>query len=422
MSVCQNCPVSSVGLSVAELDRLRLWHPFTQQADWVREEPLVIAAGEGSWLIDEDGRRYLDGNASLWVNVHGHCRPEIDAAVREQLDRVAHTTLLGLTNPPAVAFADALLATAPAGLTRAFLSESGASACEVAIKLALRYAQLRGETRRTKIVGLRNGYHGDTLGAVAAGGIDAFHAAFAPLLGPALHAPSPVDDPNADGLAELLAAQGDEVFAVIVEPLIQAAAGVLVAPEGWLARARHLCDATGCLLICDEVAVGLGRTGTFWASERENVVPDILCCGKGLTGGYLPLSATLVREELYETFLGGPERTFYHGHSYSGNPLACAAACASLALYEQDGTLANVARQSARLRARLAEAPYPVRGLGLLLAVLGGGAAVCRAARNHGLVIRPLGEAVIACPPLSISDEETDLLADKLLAAYADAA
>jgi adenosylmethionine-8-amino-7-oxononanoate aminotransferase len=414
--------MSRVRSSVAELDRTRLWHPFTQQADWEREDPLVIAAGEGVWLIDESGRRYLEGNASLWVNVHGHRRPEIDAAVREQLDRVAHTTFLGLTNPAAVAFADALLATAPAGLTRAFLSESGASACEVAIKLALRHAQLRGEPRRTRIVGLRNGYHGDTLGAVAAGGIDAFHASFAPLLGPALHAPSPVDDPAADGLAALLADQGDEIFAVIVEPLIQAAAGILVAPEGWLARARELCDEAGCLLICDEVAVGLGRTGTFWASEREGVAPDILCCGKGLTGGYLPLSATLVREELYESFLGGPERTFYHGHSYSGNPLACAAACASLALYEQDGTLANVARQSARLRARLEPAPYPLRGHGLLLAVDGGGASVCRAARRHGLVIRPLGEAVVVCPPLSIRDEESDLLADALLAAYADAA
>jgi adenosylmethionine-8-amino-7-oxononanoate aminotransferase len=414
--------VANARSSVADLDRARLWHPFTQQADWERDDPLVIAAGEGSWLIDESGNRYLDGNASLWVNVHGHRRPEIDAAVRDQLDRIAHTTFLGLTNPPAVAFADALLATAPAGLTRAFLSESGASACEVAIKLAFRSAQLRGETRRTRIVGLRNGYHGDTLGAVAAGGIDAFHAAFEPLLGPALHAPSPVDDPHAAGLAELLATHGDEVFAVIVEPLIQAAAGILVAPEGWLGRARELCDAAGCLLICDEVAVGLGRTGTFWGSEREGVAPDILCTGKGLTGGYLPLSATLVREELYEAFLGGPERTFYHGHSYSGNPLACAAACASLALYEQDGTLANVARQSARLRSRLKAAPHPVRGLGLMLAVTGGGAEVCRAGRRHGLVIRPLGEAVILCPPLSINDEETDVLADALLAAYADVA
>ncbi|MDX6537806.1 MAG: adenosylmethionine---8-amino-7-oxononanoate aminotransferase [Gaiellales bacterium] len=414
--------MSSVRSSIAELDRLRLWHPFTQQADWARDDPLVIAAGEGSWVIDESGRRYLDGNASLWVNVHGHRRPEIDEAVREQLDRIAHTTFLGLTNPPAVAFADALLGTTPAGLTRAFLSESGSSACEVAIKLALRHAQLRGDSRRTRIVGLRNGYHGDTLGAVAAGGIDAFHAAFAPLLGPALHAPSPIDDPNADGLAALLDAHGDEVFALIVEPLIQAAAGILVAPEGWLARARALCDEAGCLLICDEVAVGLGRTGTFWACEREGVAPDILCTGKGLTGGYLPLSATLVREELYESFLGGPERTFHHGHSYSGNPLACAAAVASLALYERDGTLANVVRQSARLRSRLEAAPYPGRGHGLLLGVTGGGSAVCRAARRHGLVIRPLGEVVVVCPPLSISDEESDLLADALLAAYADAA
>ena len=279
-----------------------------------------------------------------------------------------------------------------------------------------------GETRRTRIVGLRNGYHGDTLGAVAAGGIDAFHAAFAPLLGPALHAPSPIDDPAADGLAELLAEQGDEVFAVIVEPLIQAAAGILVAPEGWLARARELCDQAGCLLICDEVAVGLGRTGTFWGSEREGVAPDILCCGKGLTGGYLPLSATLVREELYESFLGGPERTFYHGHSYSGNPLACAAACASLRALRAGRHARQRGAPVGRLRARLRPAPYAVRGHGLMLAVAGGGASVCRAARRHGLVIRPLGEAVVVCPPLSIRDEESDLLADALLAAYADAA
>jgi adenosylmethionine-8-amino-7-oxononanoate aminotransferase len=402
---------------VAAADRRVLWHPFTQQADWTREEPLVIERGEGVWLYDADGRRFLDGNGSLWVNVHGHRRAEIDEAVSDQLGRVAHATLLGLTNPPAVAFAEALLETTPPALGRVFLSESGASACEVALKMALQHCALRGESRRTRIAGLRSGYHGDTLGAVAAGGIDAFHAVFRPLLGPALHAPSPVDDPDADGLAELLARHGDELCALIVEPLIQAAAGIVVAPDGWLARARALCDEAGVLLICDEVAVGLGRTGTFWASEREQVVPDILCAGKGLTGGYLPLSATVVREEIYESFLGGAAATFYHGHSYSGNPLACAAACASLALYGTDGTLANVERQSRRLRELLAGAPYALRGHGLMLALDGGGAPLCRAAREHGLIVRPLGDAVVLCPPLCISDDEVDFMADALLRA-----
>ena len=414
--------MARVRSSVAELDRVRLWHPFTQQADWERDDPLVIAAGEGSWLIDENGRRYLDGNASLWVNVHGHRRPEIDAAVREQLDRIAHTTFLGLTNPPAVAFADALLQTTPPA--------SRAPSSRRAARAPARWpSSSRCATRSCAASRDARASSGCATATTATRSAPSPPGASTPSTPPSRRCSGPPCTRRARSTTRPPTAspscsrtQGDEVFAVIVEPLIQAAAGILVAPDGWLARARALCDAAGCLLICDEVAVGLGRTGTFWASQREDVAPDILCCGKGLTGGYLPLSATLVREELYESFLGGPERTFYHGHSYSGNPLACAAACASLALYEQDGTLANVARQSARLRARLEAAPYPLRGHGLLLAVVGGGAAVCRAARRHGLVIRPLGEAVVVCPPLSISDEESDLLADALLAAYADAA
>jgi adenosylmethionine-8-amino-7-oxononanoate aminotransferase len=353
------------------------------------------------------------------VNAHGHRRPEIDAAIRAQLDRVAHATFLGLTNAPAAALAARLIEVAPPGLERVFFSESGASACEVAIKVALRHHQLRGRPERRRMVGLRHAYHGDTLGAVALGGIDAFHASFRPLLFDALHAPQPMEDPDADGLRRLLEAHPGEVAAVMLEPLVQAAAGILDAPDGYLRRVRELCDEHGALLIFDEVATGMGRTGTMFACEQEGVAPDVLCVGKGLSGGYLPLSATLVTGEVFAPFLGGPSTTFFHGHSFSGNPLACAAALASLDLYAREGRLENVRRQSAQLRAALAPLGLPIRGRGLLLGIVGGGAPVCRAALEEGIVIRPLGEVVVVAPPLVIDDDESQALAEGLLRAYA---
>src|SRR5215203_317535 len=323
----------------AQLDRDFVWHPFTQQQGWSEEEPLVIERGEGSYLFDTEGRRYLDGTAALWCNVHGHRHPMIDAAVREQLDRVAHTTMLGLTHPGATELAARLVEIAPAGISRVFYSDSGSTAAEIALKIAFQYQQQRGgaHARRTKFVRLREAYHGDTIGSVSVGGIDLFHSTYRPLLFES-HTAEPGDP---DDLERILSVREEEIAAVIVEPLVQGAAGMITHPPGYLAAVRGLCDRYGVLLICDEVATGFGRTGTMFACEQERVSPDLLCLAKGLTGGYLPLAATLATEEIYDGFLGSYEefKTFFHGHTYTGNPLACAAAIASLEIFDRERTL-----------------------------------------------------------------------------------
>src|SRR5690349_397375 len=323
----------------AQLDRDHLWHPFTQQQGWVEEEPLMIERAEGTQLIDSDGRRYIDGVSSLWCNVHGHRHEGIDAAVRGQLGRVAHSTMLGLSHPGAAELAARLVEIAPPGLSRVFYSDSGSTATEVALKMAFQYWRQRGgqHTRRTSFVSLRDGYHGDTLGAVSVGGIDLFHAAYSPLLFQS-HRVEPGD---ADQLECVLDFHAEEIAAVIVEPLVQGAAGMRVQPPGYLRRVRELCDRHDVFLICDEVATGFGRTGTMFACEQERVAPDFLCLGKGLTAGYLPLAATLATERVYDGFLGAAEdgRTFFHGHTFTGSPLACAAALASLDAFESDSTL-----------------------------------------------------------------------------------
>ena len=323
----------------AQLDHAHLWHPFTQQREWCGEEPLMIERAEGTTLIADDGRRFIDGVSSLWCNVHGHRHPGIDRAVREQLERVAHSTMLGLSHPGAAELAARLAALAPGRLSRVFYSDSGSTATEVALKMAFQYWQQRGgqHVRRTSFVHLRDAYHGDTIGSVSVGGIGLFHAAYRPLLFEA-HAANPGD---AADLERILAAREEEIAAVIVEPLVQGAAGIIVHPPGYLAQVRELCDRFGVLLICDEVATGFGRTGTMFACEREGVEPDFLCLAKGLTGGYLPLAATLTTEQVYEGFLGAAEeqRTFFHGHTYTGNPLACAAALANLDAFESERTL-----------------------------------------------------------------------------------
>ena len=288
-----------------ELDHRHLWHPFTQMHGWCEEEPMVIERGEGTDLVDAEGRRYIDGVSSLWCNVHGHRHPLIDQAVREQLERVAHTTMLGLTHPGAAELAARLVDLAPPGLDRVFYSDSGSTATEVALKMAFQYWRQRGgeQAGRTSFVCLADAYHGDTLGAVSVGGIDAFHAAYSPLLFDAHRVAS--GDPSA--LECVLDLHAGEIAAVILEPLVQGAAGIRVQPPGYLRRVRELCDAHDVLLICDEVATGFGRTGTMFACEQERVAPDFLCLGKGLTGGYLPLAATLPPSEVYEGFLGAPE-------------------------------------------------------------------------------------------------------------------
>src|SRR5437588_3243786 len=339
---------------LAAVDRRHLWHPFTQQQSWCSEEPpVVIDHAEGTNLYDSDGKAYIDGVSSLWCNVHGHRHPEIDAAVRAQLGRVAHSTMLGLSHEPAIELAERLVGIAPPGLTRVFYSDSGSTAVEIALKMAFQLWAQRGERQRTRFICLENAYHGDTVGAVSVGGIEQFHSLYRPLLFDAWRARAG----DAEHLAELLERHSEQVAAVIIEPLVQGAAGMLMQPDGYLRRVRELCDAHGVLLICDEVATGFGRTGTMFACQQESVVPDLLCVGKGLTGGYLPLAVTLTSERVYDGFLGAFEeyRTFFHGHTYTGNPLACAAAVATLRTFREERTLERMTPKVQLLRALLDE-------------------------------------------------------------------
>lgn len=422
------------------LDNRHVWHPFTQMEEWLATEPLVIERAEGNWLIDTEGRRYLDGVSSLWVNVHGHNHPKLNAAIRAQLDKVAHSTLLGLGSVPSIEFAAALAKIAPAGLSRVFYSDSGSTAVEVALKIAFQSQQQRGEKQRTKFLALKDAYHGDTLGAVSAGGIDLFHQIFKPLL---FHVEHIAPDP--EQLAEILGADhGHQIAGLIVEPLVQGAAGMVLQPPGFLRAARELTKQHGVLLICDEVATGFGRTGTMFACEQEGVAPDLLCLAKGISGGYLPLATTLATEEIYRQFLGpyASQRTFFHGHTYTGNPLACAAAIASLAIFEEERVIDSLAPKIQRLSAGLAAkiAPLPhvleVRQRGLMIGIelaldpatrtpypyeQAIGARVCRAARKHGVILRPLGPVVVWMPPLSITPDEIDLLIDATAAAIREA-
>ncbi|MBI3071502.1 MAG: adenosylmethionine--8-amino-7-oxononanoate transaminase [Deltaproteobacteria bacterium] len=411
------------------LDRAHVWHPFTQMQDWCApdDDPLVIERAEGCTLIDSDGRRYIDGVSSLWVNVHGHRRREIDDAIRAQLDRVAHTTLLGLASPPSIALAERL--SRLTGLPRVFYSDSGSTAVEVALKIAFQHWQNRGERQRTKFVALTDAYHGDTVGAVSVGGIDLFHEIFDPLLFNALRVSV---SEGVAGFARVLDAHPGEVAAVIVEPLVQGAAGMLMQPPGYLAAVREVTKERGVLLIADEVATGVGRTGKMFACEHERVRPDLMAVAKGLTGGYLPLAATLATDEVYAAFLGeyAAKRTFFHGHTYTGNPLSCAAALANLDLFESERTLDALQPKIARLRELLAPlATHPhvgtIRQCGFMVGIElvrvrnpvvpydwedRAGARVCRRARDLGAVLRPLGSVVVLMPPLAISRDDLDRL------------
>jgi adenosylmethionine---8-amino-7-oxononanoate aminotransferase len=401
-----------------DLDRRVLWHPFTQQAGWAEEDFPVVERADGTTLYDVDGNAYIDGISSLWCTVHGHRHPAIDIAIKDQLDRVAHSTMLGLTHAPAIRLAERLLEIAPEGLSRVFYSDSGSTACEIALKMAYQWWHQRGEWWRSGFVCLRDSYHGDTIGSVSVGGIELFHSLYRPLLFDTWHA-EPGDPAH---MRALLEEHGDRVAAVIVEPLVQGAAGIHVHPEGYLRAVRELCDEFGVLLICDEVATGFGRTGTMFACEHEGVSPDLMCVAKGLTGGYLPLAATLATERLYEGFLGAFEqfRTFFHGHTYTGNPLACAAAIATLDVFEQERTLEHLQPKIELLGELLEEhvAPLPavaeIRRLGFMVGIQLAefplearmGHRVTLAARERGAIVRPLGDTVVLMPPLSIAPEE----------------
>ena len=424
--------------------RAHLWQPFTQMQEWNEEEFPVIASARGTTLFDADGRPYIDGNSSLWCNVHGHRHPAIDRAVASQLRRAAHTTLLGLAHPAAIDLAELLSEVAPRGLTRVFLSDSGSEAVEVALKMAFQYwRQVRPSENRTKFVTFSGAYHGDTLGAVSAGAIPVFHNLFKPLLFPTIQAPcpySPTDPVKAAGralaeLARILKTHARELCAVIVEPVVQAAAGILPQPDGFVKTVRDLCTASGVLLIADEVAVGFGRTGTLFACDRDGTTPDLMALGKGLTGGYLPLSATLATETIYSAFLAPwhEMRHFFHGHTFAGNPLACAAALASLDVFAAEKTMKKLPAKIARFERRLErfrDHPHvgDVRSRGLMGAVelvltrpssaydpaLRMGHRVTVECRKRGLVLRPLGDAVVLVPALSMEARTMDRMFDIL--------
>jgi adenosylmethionine-8-amino-7-oxononanoate aminotransferase len=410
---------------IGALDHRHLWHPFTQQRAWLEEEPLVIDRADGTDLVDAAGNRYIDGTSSLWCNVHGHRHPLIDEAIRAQLDRVAHSTMLGLTHAPAAELAARLVALAPPGLSRVFYSDSGSTAVEVALKMAFQYWRQRGgqHTRKTSFVSLTDAYHGDTLGSVSVGGVDLFHSRYQPLL----FAGHRVAAGDEEALECMLDFHAEEVAAVVIEPLVQGAAGIEVEPPGFLRAVRRLCDEHDVLLICDEVATGFGRTGTMFACEQERVAPDLLCLGKGLTNGYVPLAATLTTERVYEGFLGEHEehRTFFHGHTFTGNPLACAAAIASLDAFEAESTLLRL-QPKIRLLGDLLEPVAAmaevaeVRGRGFMVGIdlgehdpaLRMGHRVTLEARRRGAIVRPLGDVVVLMPPLAISKADLTRLVE----------
>jgi adenosylmethionine-8-amino-7-oxononanoate aminotransferase len=404
----------------------------------------VIESAQGVWLTDTQGRRYIDGVSSLWCNVHGHGHPHIDAAVRDQLGRVAHSTMLGLSHPGAEELADRLVAIAPGSrrwragpLSRVFYSDSGSTAVEVALKMAFQYWQqaAKPQPARTKFVCLENSYHGDTVGSVSVGGIDLFHSMYRPLLFDAYRVPAG----DVAALDEVLSKHRNEIAAVVVEPLVQGAAGMLLQPSGYLRAVRGLCDAHKVFLVCDEVATGFGRTGRMFACEHEGVVPDFLCLAKGLTGGYMPLAATLTTKRVYEGFLGRHEefKTFFHGHTYTGNPLACAAAIATLELFEQERTLERLQDRIALLDQLLAELVEPlpyvkeIRRMGFMCGIEltsqdpaeRMGHRVTLEARARGAIVRPLGDVVVLVPPLSMEadvlEELVEVVADSIVAATA---
>ena len=404
-----------------EGDQAHCWHPFTRQAEWCERghEPLVLVRGEGSWLWDSEGRRYLDGNSSIWTNIHGHAHPVIHAAIQEQLGKIAHTSFLGFTHPLAVELAERLCEFFPEKtLERVFFSDNGSTSVECALKMAVQYRQQTGQPERNHFVAFSNGYHGDTLGAASLGGVGRFFERFRGI-GYPVHHISTMD--------ELRDLPSETIAGVVIEPLIQGVNEMRPWPSGMLAALRKWCTDSGVHLILDEVMTGFGRTGAMFACQREDVIPDFLCLAKGLTGGYLPLAATLTTGEIYDAFLGTADRAFYYGHSYTANPLGCASALASLDVFEQEKTLAQLPEKIARLASGLAalksrhSVVYEIRQCGFIAGIElrrpdgekfplneRFGEAICYAARAHGLLTRPILDTLVLMPPLSISLEEID--------------
>lgn len=425
------------------------WHPFTQMAEYAGDDPLMIERGEGNWLIEAEGRRYLDGVSSIWCNVHGHNRPELNAAITQQLGRIAHSTALGAGNTTTAAFARRLIGVAPDGLGHVFFSEDGAEAMEIALKMAFQFWSNRGQPERKRFLTLGDAYHGDTIGAVSLGAIELFHGIYRPLLFESLVTPPPRDltwRQDNRSAAEHRADEGrvidqfvaaveqhkDSLAAVALESGVQGAAGIYPLSRGFLAIAREVTARHGILLILDEVATGFGRTGRMFSCEREGVCPDIMALGKGITGGYLPLAATLTTPEIFDAFLGRFDemKHFFHGHTYTGNPLACAAALANLDIFKNEPVMERVAERAKRIEsARDQFLAHPLVGdfrqCGLMTGIelvrskpdmrafpveLKAAYRVCALARRRGVALRPLGQTIVWMPPLSIKADELELL------------
>jgi adenosylmethionine-8-amino-7-oxononanoate aminotransferase len=430
-----------------ESDKKYLWHPFTQMKDWLEEKPVIISEGRDCFIKDIFGRWYLDAVSSMWVNIHGHRKKEIDEAIKEQIDRISHSTLLGSSNVPAIKLAEKLVQLVNSPLTKIFYSDNGSTSVEVALKMAFQYwrhigysPRRKGVTGKNSFLSLKNAYHGDTLGAVSVGGIDIFHKTFRPLLFKTDNAPSPYcyrcelgktcPECSLACLGEMeniLKEHSAEIAAVIIEPLVQAAGGMIVSPRGYLKGVRALCTKYKVLMIADEVATGFGRTGKMFACEHEDVTPDIMCLSKGITGGYLPLAVTIATDGIYNAFLGEFKemKTFFHGHSYTGNPLACVAALACLDIFEKEETLKNLKPKIELIEGWLKEISEllhvgDARNKGLMAGVelvkdkktkepyaweekMGWKAAYH--ARDNGVFLRPLGNVIVIMPPLSISME-----------------
>jgi adenosylmethionine-8-amino-7-oxononanoate aminotransferase len=433
-------------MSLETDDKQHLWHPFTQQQDWEAEPQLVVTEARGCYLIDEEGRRYLDGVSSLWANLHGHRHPMIDAAIKQQLEKVAHTTMLGLTHPAAIQLGKRLVDLAPGRLSRVFYSDTGAAAMEIALKIAFQYWQQTDppQPQRKAFLSIQNAYHGDTVGAMGVGGIDVYRQVYTSLFFPTIAVNvgatctcgsrptcTSCNMPCLDELERVISQHADALVAVVIEPLFQGAGGIRVYPRGYTRAVWEMAKRHGILFIVDEIATGFGRTGKMFACEHEGIEPDIMGLAKGISGGYLPLAATLTTEEIYRAFLG-PGRTFYHGHTYTGNPLACVAALANLDIFEQEHTLENLQPRIEQLRLGLQHLQAlpmvaDIRQCGLVAGIELAynkdhhtpfppekkiGVRVIKEARKRGVILRPLSDVIVLMPPLAISEQELTRLLD----------
>ena len=428
-------------------DKEYIWHPFTQMKDYMDMNPLVIQKGEGCYLVDTSGKRYIDGVSSLWVLVHGHGKKELVDAIQKQSKTLCHSTLLGLANVPSVILAKKLIEIVPKGLSKVFYSDNGSTSVEIALKMAYQYWQQKGEKRRKRFIAFTNAYHGDTIGAVSVGGIDLFHQVYGPLLFKTFKAPSPYcyrcpmklrqetcGMACVDAFEKVVKKHHEETCAVIIEPLVQGAAGMILQPPGWLNAIWKIAKEYGLLFIADEVATGFGRTGNLFACEEERISPDFMCVAKGITGGYLPLAATLSTEEVFNGFLGQFDefKTFFHGHTYTGNPIACAVAVESINLFKKEGLLQKLQQKTAILKNsldRFKELTHvgEVRQKGFMVGIelvksrktkrsyAPGdkiGQKVIWEARKRSVIIRPLGDIIVLMPPLAIDRPTLEELVD----------